>query len=80
MAEYKKKKGYFYTTTGSVVLALVLMFIMQVVLHRDFWNWGEQNIYFGWITGEYLYRLFLICVGAPLTFTIIEKISWPMPK
>lgn len=75
-----KKSNYFRTTKGSVILILVVFCFFQCVLHIDFWNWGNPKIYFGWITSEYLYRLILITIVNPLMWTLIQKISWPIPE
>lgn len=76
----KKTINYFNSSKGSVVLVLIILFVVQGILHTDFWNWGEQTIYFGWITREFLYRFILVTVVTPLSFVFIEKISWPIPK
>ena len=76
----ENKRNYFKSSGGSVVLVLIVLFVVQIILHTDFWNWGEQDIYFGWITGEYLYRFVLVTVITPLFLIFIEKISWPLPK
>lgn len=76
----KNKRNYFNSSSGSVVLALIALAVVQFGLHNDFWNWGEQNFYFGWVTGELLYRLLVTVLVIPLIHTIIQKISWPTPK
>ncbi|MFZ7132977.1 MAG: hypothetical protein ACOWWR_11520 [Eubacteriales bacterium] len=73
-----KKRSYFKTEKGSVLFAMAITLIL-VVFHVDFWNWGyEQNIFFGWITQEFLYRIIFLIVIAPLSSWLIVKFSWPL--
>ncbi len=75
----KSLTNYFKTTSGSLIF-IMIMFVFALILHVDFWNWGKQNIYFGWIPGEYLYRTLLISVGYSAFNYIIQIFSWPLPK
>lgn len=80
MSENNNKRNYFKSSSGSVVLALIALAVVQLILHNDFWNWGKQNFYFGWVTGELMYRLIITIFAIPLIHAFIQKISWPTPK
>ncbi|AOT70997.1 hypothetical protein [Geosporobacter ferrireducens] len=73
------KKRFFKTSTGSLLYVLILLVILTI-LHCDFWNWGNPNIYFGWMPQEFLYRTIFLIVFIPLANYSIQKLSWPLPK
>ncbi len=73
------KKNYFKSSSGSLVLALIVT-VIAIIFHIDFWNWGKHNFYFGWVPQEFLYRAIFIGVVIPLINYLIQKISWPVPE
>lgn len=80
MEKRSSKKRVLFSSMGSFWFAVFVMLFVQFVLHNDFWNWGEQNIYFGWMPGEFLYRFLMTVVGVPVIHTVLQKITWPVPK
>ena len=69
-----------YSSKKTVIFSLIVLFIVQVVLNCDFWNWGvPDTYYFEWMTPEYLWRMFLLFVISPLSYYFIIRFAWPLP-
>ncbi len=76
-----KKSFSFRSSAGSVIYCIIIFTIVHVILHNDFWNWGSnQTYYFGWMTGEFLWRLILMFIITPISYLSIVKIAWPKEK
>lgn len=77
MKNYRKGRC---STKKSLIFSLFILFMVQVVLNCDFWNWGPPKFYlFGWMTPEYAWRIFLIAVVSPLSYWLIIRLVWPIP-
>ena len=67
----------FKSEKGILLTSIFLCLIVQGILNYDFWNFGEQVLYFGWMPGAYLYRLVLTLIISPISLFVFVKLCWP---
>ena len=73
----KKNNSKLTGSTGSLCFSTAVLIFVQCFLHTDFWNWGTQTLYFGWLPGSFLYRIFMIFAVTPAACSLIIKLCWP---
>ena len=55
---------------------VILVFLVLLVLHQDFWNWDNANLVFGFMPVGLFYHACYSLVAA-LFWGIVMKVAWP---
>lgn len=54
----------------------IAVFVVLVVLHHDFWNWDNKNLWFGFIPAGLAYHA-LFSVAAAVFWVLVNRYAWP---
>ncbi|QDU94184.1 hypothetical protein [Lignipirellula cremea] len=65
----KKRHPMFYLVWFLVVLL--------IVLHQDFWLWGDATLYFGFLPSTLLYHV-VLSLAAVATWWLATIYAWPV--
>ena len=55
---------------------VILVFLVLLVLHQDFWNWDNANLVFGFMPVGLFYHACYSLVAA-LFWGLVMKVAWP---
>lgn len=55
---------------------IIIVFLVLVVLHQDFWNWDNANLVFGFMPVGLFYHA-CYSLTAALFWAIVMKVAWP---
>lgn len=55
---------------------IIIVFVVLLVLHQDFWNWDNSNLVFGFMPVGLFYHGCYSLVAAAF-WTIVMKVAWP---
>ena len=57
-------------------LVILIIFLVLVVLHQDFWNWDNASLVFGFMPVGLFYHACYSLVAA-LFWGLVMKFAWP---
>lgn len=55
---------------------ILIVFLIFVVLHQDFWNWDNSNLVFGFMPVGLFYHA-CYSLAAAAFWAIVMKVAWP---
>lgn len=58
---------------------LVLLVVVLLALHQDFWNWDNRSLVFGFLPVGLAYHM-AYSIAAACLMALLVRFAWPVPE